>query len=75
MWTERLSQAELLLSAFHAEREQVVRDTLVAHDWNLTHSAEALGKSVNTVRRWLCRYTDLRAEYDRNKRLCWVVPS
>jgi hypothetical protein len=67
-WARKLAQAELLLEAFHAERAELLRDALVEHDWYCNRAAEALGKSTNTLRRWLCKYPELRAEYNREKR-------
>ncbi len=67
-WIKRLEKADILLAAFYAEREEVLRDAFEAHGWNMLAVARAFGKSASTVQRWLCRHKGLRAEYDQKKR-------
>ena len=66
-WCQRLSDVNALLRAFHMERRDLLRESLVAHEWKMKRAASALGVSNNTVIRWVRGYSDLWDEYEIRK--------
>lgn len=64
-WPKRLASAELLRSAFEAERAEVLRGALIDAGWVLGRAAELLERAPTTVYHWLRQHPDLEREYRR----------